>query len=195
VNDTLNIRFVHEDGTPIPGVELRVENEQGTNFYHYPVTDYVEGRVPTSDTNGVLKFHHVAEGPEYGGRCWLLYGLCFGTCQGPTFVCRFLLEGQETPRAKCNDMNTAAKGPPITRTWNQADWLPAVRHGETIMVVFSREYDQRDKDRNGMVDMGEAAALDSIARQVDTANSVERGNLPAETDLKFWTYQHTAVVR
>ena len=67
------VKFVRADGSPTPGVQLRVENEQGTNFFHYPVTDYVDGRVPVSEGDGVLTFHHVSNGPEFGGRCWELF--------------------------------------------------------------------------------------------------------------------------
>ena len=44
-------RFTFRDraGRPVQGVRLRVENRSGTNFYHFPVTDYLPGRVPTSD--------------------------------------------------------------------------------------------------------------------------------------------------
>ena len=189
------MKFVRADGSPTPGVQLRVENEQGTNFFHYPVTDYVDGRVPVSDGDGVLTFHHVSNGPEFGGRCWELFGLCFGTCKGPRFVCRFLLDGKEIHRATFNDMNASATDHRVTRTWNQVEWLPALREGESVMDMFSRESDDRDKDQNGKVDMGESAALNSIASLAETAWSVERGSIPATKELEFWTYQQTVVVK
>ena len=148
------MKFVGPDGLPIPGVQLRVEDEHGTNFFHYPVTDYVDGRVPVSGDDGMLTFHHVSHGPEFGGRCRELFGVRFGTCRAPTFVCRFLLDGKEIYRSKFNEMNAGATDRSVTRSWNYVEWLPSRREGESIMDMFSRKSDQRDKDRNGTVDMG-----------------------------------------
>ena len=92
-------------------------------------------------------------------------------------------------------MNANATDHRITRTWNQVEWLPALREGESVMDMFSRESDHRDKDRNGKVDMGESAALNSIASLAETAWSVERGSIPATKELEFWTYQQTVVVK
>jgi hypothetical protein len=33
------ITFTDRAGRPVQGVELRVENEAGSTFYHFPVTD------------------------------------------------------------------------------------------------------------------------------------------------------------
>jgi hypothetical protein len=92
-------------------------------------------------------------------------------------------------------MNATATDRRVTRAWNQVEWLPALRQAETIMDMFSRESDQRDKDRNGKVDMGEGAALNSIASLAETAYSVDRGSIPATKDLEFWTYERTVVVK
>lgn len=189
------IKFAGADGSPIPGVQLRVENEEGTNFLYYPVTDYGEGRVPTSGGDGVLTFHHVSDGLEFGGRCWELFGVCFGTCKGPPFVCRFLLAGKEIHRSKFNDMNRKATDQRVTRSWNYIERLPTCREGESTMDMFSRERDQRDKDRNGKVEMGESAALNAIASLVEKAGSIERGSIAATEELEFRTYQMTVVVK
>ena len=188
------IKFVGVDGSPIPNVQLRVENDQGTNYFHYPVTDYVDGRVPTSGDDGVLTFHHISNRPEFGGRYWKLFGVCLGTCKSPAFTCRFLLDDKEIHRSKFNDMNARANGRRVTRTWNHLEWLPARREGESIRDAFSRESDRRDKDRNGNLDMGESAALLAIAWNVESALSIERGSIPATDDLEFRTYEETVVV-
>ena len=48
------ITFVDEKGQPIQGIELRVEDEGGRTYFHYPVTDYLPDRTPTSDRNGLM---------------------------------------------------------------------------------------------------------------------------------------------
>ncbi|MBX7073319.1 MAG: hypothetical protein K1X71_09240 [Pirellulales bacterium] len=189
------IRFVDSEGAPIPGVQLRVENEQGANFFHYPVTDYAEGRAPASGDDGVLTFHHVGGGPEFSGRCTEWFGICFGECNAPIFICRFLLDGKEVYRSKFNDMNANATQQQVLRVWNHMDWLPVRREGETIMDVYVRESDHRDRDDNGDVDRGEQAAFHALGPLVGRAWSVERGSGVATENLEFMTYQATVVVK
>src|SRR5262249_3065671 len=62
------LTFVNPDGRPVEGVELRVENREGTNYFYYPVTDYLPGQTPTSDRNGLMEFHHVGRAIEFHGR-------------------------------------------------------------------------------------------------------------------------------
>ena len=61
------IKFVTPDGRPIDGVQLEVVDKSGNISYGYPVTDYCEGGIPTSDADGVITFHHVQYTMEWGG--------------------------------------------------------------------------------------------------------------------------------
>jgi len=106
-----------------------------------------------------------------------------------------LLDGNEIYRSKFNDMNARPTDQRVNRSWSYAEWLPARRDGESIMDMFSRESDRRDKDRIGQKDMGESAALGTLARLVETAGSIERGSVPATSDLEFSTYEETVLVK
>jgi hypothetical protein len=61
------IKFITEDGIPVNGVQLEVQDREGNINYGYPINDYYEGNIPMSDTSGVVTFHHVFYFMEWGG--------------------------------------------------------------------------------------------------------------------------------
>src|SRR5262245_7296813 len=50
--------FLDKQGKPVEGIELQVEDQAGSNFNHFPVTDYLPGKAPASGRDGVVVFHH-----------------------------------------------------------------------------------------------------------------------------------------
>jgi hypothetical protein len=189
------LTFIGDDGKPIEGVQLQVESQNGTNYFHYPVTDYIDGVTPTSNNEGVLTFHHVGDGVEFGGGCWELFGFAFGECKGPVFELRFMLDGREIHRCKFNDLNALAGRDRVTRTWIRTEWLPPCQTGESLMELFARENDNRDKDQNGKTDMAERAALNAIASLVENALNVERGSIGRSEELEFLVFQQTTELK
>src|SRR5947208_1820366 len=67
--------FKDSGGKPLEGVELRVEDQEGRNYFHYPVSDYLPGKVPTTGANGAIVFHHVPEGVEFSSRTTYVFGI------------------------------------------------------------------------------------------------------------------------
>ena len=59
------LTFLDPNGNPIEGVELRVEDQSGKEFFCFPVTDYLPGQTPKSDKDGVIRFHHVSTAVEW----------------------------------------------------------------------------------------------------------------------------------
>lgn len=95
----IELTFLDEDGNPIPGIELEVQNHEGKIAYCYPVTDYQEGFKPVSDRNGVMVFHHIGLGVEFGGATTYLFDKykLWGDAP-PDFSCHFRLAGNEVQR-------------------------------------------------------------------------------------------------
>jgi hypothetical protein len=108
------IKFVTPDGRPIDGVQLEVLDESGNISYGYPVTDYYEGGIPTSDADGVITFHHVQYTMEWGGM--FFFGCVAGS--GPqVFDLLFSENGRLIYDTKYHDFNREVKSdtPTITR--------------------------------------------------------------------------------
>jgi hypothetical protein len=191
-------RFTFRDraGKPVEGVRLRVENEAGTNFYHFPVADYLPGQVPTSDAGGLLVFHHVPYS-MHGGTCWQLFGtVCVGECSGPVYVCRFLINGREVHRVRYNDLvDTATK--PVRRRWKWLTW-PELQEA----VFGGLEWDQTaaarlalfDFNGDGKIDREEAYAAGAAERAKERAGDMMAGRVPESEDLEFGLVERTVVV-
>jgi hypothetical protein len=93
------ITFVDENRQPVQGVELRVEDKGGRTYFHYPVTDYLPDRAPTSDHSGLMVFHHAGQGVEFSGEVRYLYCLFPRVVRrGPSYTCRFVRGDTEVYR-------------------------------------------------------------------------------------------------
>jgi hypothetical protein len=126
------LTFLDLSGKSIEGVELRVEDERGNEFFCFPVTDYLPGQTPKSDKDGVIRFHHVSTAVEWDNYGWLLFW-CFPvqTTRSPVYVCRFLRGGKEVHRVRYDDLpfwDWPGKGweqvPKVKRTWNWSAIIP-----------------------------------------------------------------------
>jgi len=127
-NAEFELTFLDSNGKPIPGVELRVESRLGEVDYIYPVTDFEQGHAPRSNEKGVMVFHHVGHGLEFGADEWDLFFLIpMGNRLPPLFVCRFLLEGREVYRINFHELyGLAPPGPGavrVTRRWKLPETL------------------------------------------------------------------------
>jgi hypothetical protein len=191
-------RFTFRDtaGKSVEGVRLRVENESGTNFYHFPVADYLPGHVPTSDAGGLLVFHH-APYSMVGGTCWQPFGaVCVGECSGPAYVCHFLLDGREVHRVRYNDLvNTA--GQTVRSRWQWLTW-PELQGA----VFGGLEWDQTsaarlrlfDLNGNGKINREEAYAASAAERAKERAGEIMAGRKPQCEELEFGLVERTVVV-
>ena len=56
----VELQFRDSNGMPVQGITLHVEDPKGNFCYRFPVTNFTPDRMPTSDDNGRLVFHHVS---------------------------------------------------------------------------------------------------------------------------------------
>jgi len=126
------LTFLDPSGNPIEGVELRVEDQRGNEFFCFPVTDYLPGQKPISDKDGVIRFHHVSTAVEWDNYGWSLFW-CFPvqTTRSPVYVCRFLRGGKEVHRVRYDDLpdwDWPGRGreevPKVKRRWNWSAMIP-----------------------------------------------------------------------
>jgi hypothetical protein len=116
------IKFVTPDGRPIDGVQLEVLDESGNISYGYPVTDYYEGGIPTSDANGIITFHHVLYFSDWGGMFF------FGCNKGsppPEFDLLFTQNGKliyDTKYVVLNRKADSEATATVTRKVSVYDW-------------------------------------------------------------------------
>lgn len=108
------IKFVTPDGEPVDGVRLEAVDKSGDVSYGYPVTDYYEGGIPTSDTDGVITFHHVVYFMECSGMCF--FG-CVAGSRLPEIDLLFTKNGKLIYTTKYSDLNREFKSdvPTVTR--------------------------------------------------------------------------------
>ena len=143
------LTFLDQTGKPIEGVELKVEDESGNEFFCFPVTDYLPGQKPKSDKDGVIRFHHVITGVEWDNYGWSLFWcLPVQTTRSPVYVCRFLCGGNEVHRVRYNDLpdwDWPGKGweevPKVKRKWNWPATTPKeikYKADDTEETYFSR---------------------------------------------------------
>lgn len=117
------ITFVDQQTKPINGVTLSVVNYSGATAFGYPVTDYREDSIPTSDDKGVMVFHHVNLSPEYGGKYRMMFFLIpVGKHEAPKYTLHFILSGKEIAHYEYNNyLGTGAPDwdslPTVTRQW------------------------------------------------------------------------------
>jgi hypothetical protein len=126
------LTFLDPDGKPFDGVELRVEDQSGNEFFCFPVTDYLPGQAPKSDKDGVIRFHHVGTGVEWDNYGWLLFWcIRVQTTRSPVYVCRFLRGGKEVHRVRYGDLpdwdwpgRIWEEVPKVKRRWNWSAMIP-----------------------------------------------------------------------
>jgi hypothetical protein len=122
------LTFIDSSGNVVEGVELKVEDERGNEFFYFPVSDYSPGQVPTSDQQGVMRFHHVSTAVEWDDYGWALFWLVpVTTVPSPVFICRFVHRGKEVyriPYGELPDWDWPGRGwedvSKVKRRWN---WL------------------------------------------------------------------------
>jgi hypothetical protein len=126
------LTFVDTAGNPVEGIELRVEDQQGNEFFCFPVTDYLPGQTPKTDKDGVIRFHHVSTAVEWDNYGWSLFW-CFPvqTTKSPVYVCRFLRGNEELYGLRYDelpDWDWPGKGweevPKVKRPWNWPTMIP-----------------------------------------------------------------------
>jgi hypothetical protein len=194
--------FQDRDRQPVEGIELRVEDRRGRTFYHYPVTDYLPDQVPTSDSNGLMVFHHADSGIEYGGRCWFLFGLFpVDERPGPVYVCRFLHRGGEVYRIPFRVLDswrrTGEQVPKVKRQWRRSDWpmsqllLPngVDDRRARVMKLF-------DLDGDGEFDPEEGAAWHAGTNWKEEEAAIARlkGEDPVE-EVEFPLVRRTVIIQ
>jgi hypothetical protein len=118
LNTEYELTFNRPDGQPIQGVELRVTSIDGEIRSNFPVTDFSSGNIPKSDSAGVMRFHHVGHGLEFGGdRSNWFFFIPIGVTGPPDFTLTFLYAGQEVGRCMFSELNSMAGFPSIQREW------------------------------------------------------------------------------
>jgi hypothetical protein len=121
------LRFVDEEGAPVPGVQLVVRDKNGARAYCYPVIDYQETMQPMSDDSGLMTFHHINLSPEYGGKCWrLFFVIPMGDCDPPVYTCHFMLAGREIGQRRFHELYAARqdrfdRGKEVEWEWSADD--------------------------------------------------------------------------
>ena len=145
----IRLTFVDENGNPLEGVELRVEDRKGRAFYHYPVTDYLPGQVPTSDKNGLMVFHHADDGVIVSSESCTMRFVPFAPTVAkrhfPFYYCRFLFKGLEVHKTPFSLLDqyqgTWETVPKVKRDWKwsawpavQCDYLPAKDKGSNARM-------------------------------------------------------------
>jgi hypothetical protein len=112
-------------------VELRVQNANGNDFFCFPVTDFVPGQSPTSDKQGVMRFHHVSTAVEWDEHGWSLFWV-YGvqTTRSPEYVCRFFHRGKEIHRVAYENLQSWDWNggwedvPKVKRRWDWSQMIP-----------------------------------------------------------------------
>jgi hypothetical protein len=191
VEEEYRFTFVGRGGQPVGGVQLRVENEAGTTFYHFPVCDYLPGHAPASGSDGVLVFHH-APGNGVGGKVWLLFGLIPIAQDGPpTYVCRFLLGGREVHRVRYNDLvNTG--GRTVRRRWKWPTW-PELQE-QVFQGVDLEQAASGHRPNINVSGPGSGYAAYAADRALERSFDIMAGRRPEWEDVKFRLVERTVVL-
>ncbi len=160
-NAEYQIVFSDRDGNALPGVTLKVQDESAYPRFNFPVTDFRVLRRPRSDENGLLTFHHLSRGIEFGGTMWNLFFLIpiNMTPPRPVYHCEFLYDGQEVYSIKYGDLDAE-----VDRKWDE---LPRVRRTREELGLEPYETDRTDFEfpvlrRNVVV------AAVSVDKQIET---------------------------
>jgi hypothetical protein len=190
------ITFEDRDGKPVEGVQLRVENESGDNFFHFPVTDYLPKHAPMSDSNGVLVFHH-APLSGVSGRAWRRFGLIpMGEQSGPVYICRFLHDGEEVHRLRYTDLVNTGKSI-VKHRWKWLTW-PELQEQVFQGVEWNETEDNRlrlfDVNGNGILDRDERYAAAAAYVAQERASEIMAGSKPEWEELEFGLVERTVTL-
>jgi hypothetical protein len=203
----IEYQITFEDGNhqPIAGIELRVEDRQGHIFYHYPVTDYLPGHIPTSDSNGLMMFHHVSDCVEFDGTETFLFNVIpVEERAGPMYICYFLYRGQEVYRLTYRELNSWRKGTwkegveKVKLSWKRPEWpwsLFLCDEGESWHAHYARTMKLYDLDGDGKLNPEEGAAY-CAAMSLPNENAVIarlKGEDPTE-EIEFPVVRRTITI-
>lgn len=199
------LTFTDTSGNPIEGVELRVEDPRGNEFFCFPVTDYLPGQTPRSDKDGVMRFHHVPSGVE-----WDNYGYSLFWCipvqstRSPVYVCRFFIDGAEIDRVPYSQLpywDWPGRGreqvPKVKRTWNWSATIPneiTYKPDDTLDSHYARLrrffHDEGDEKPNREV----SVAFRNVERLVSKLGTVRPNGQEEIEDIEFPVIRRTVVV-
>jgi hypothetical protein len=204
-----HITFVGEDGKPVEGVRLCVEDRDGHNSFHYPVTDYLPDQVPTSDRDGLMVFHHAGRGCEITTEkvCYLSGLVRVVTRRGPVFLCRFLHQGAEVYRVGFSELDdwprtweTWETVPKVKRRWKWPAWpmsqlLTGAGPEESLAQWDRRAMRFFDLNGNGKLEPEEGAACRAGTSLITEAAALdELRGIAHEEDLEFPLVRRTITI-
>jgi hypothetical protein len=191
------ITFVDDNGQPIEGIKLKVQDKLGTVYYYYPVSDFSPSRTPTSDQSGVLVFHHVDTGVEFGGRCAQLFWFFpIGQCNTPQFVCRFLLNDKDVYHCLYHELEHSAKATNeiASRTWKWTDYF------RQPLEMSLREFEEKlmsdcDHNRDGKINAEEGSQYHALIVPLDCLEHLDRGPKCNTEEFHFPVLESTIVIK
>jgi len=192
------LTFVDSDGKPVEGIQLRVEDRDRHVFYHYPVTDYLPDRTPTSDRAGRMVFHHVSNAVEFSGTIRFVYFLFPVVVErGPAFVCRFRHRGEEVYCVGFGELDswegTWETGPKVKWRW-PPDWPPQLLPGEDDLYERAIRFYKIDGKRRPEPE--EVAAFHAAtSRRAEEAALARRRGEDKEDELEFPIVTKTVIIR
>ena len=195
------LTFLDPSGNPIEGVELRVEDQQGRTYFHYPVDDYVPLQIPTSDRNGLMVFHHVSRGFEFSERTYnLFFVIRIRETPAPAFFCCFLQDGEEVYRIPFRDLDwweeTWEHVTKVKRRWQSPAWPEVLVHpGESAESWHDRIVALFDRNGNGRLDPEEAAAYYSATRHAEESQLAQLPALAKDEETEFAVVRRTISVQ
>jgi hypothetical protein len=196
------LTFQNEDGKPVRGVELRVEDRKGRVYYHYPVTDFLPGESPTSDENGKVIFHHLGYLLEFDGYDWYLFGAIPIKEGPPIYVCRFLYQGHEVYRVQYDELSRLARNweqlPTNKRQWNPPKWPlseMAKKPGETSEQAHERYRALFYEDNEGGLDREGAAAYHAAMWESHDQIRAEKNSEDRPKEIEFPVVKKTITIR
>jgi hypothetical protein len=196
----IQLSFRDAKGTPIEGVELRVEDRDGRECFYYPVSDYAPGQIPKSDHDGLMVLHHVSQGLEFGGsQVDLFFLIPIDTQPAPVFLCRFLHQGREVYRSSFSELDRRGEasepGPEVKRRWQWPSWPEADRLAQPRGGAGEASRD-RGPDRNGdgIVSPEEAAVRHAAISRADAKLTAQRAGKPEGEEIVFPVIRRTITV-
>ena len=203
------LTFVDPDDRPVKGIELRVENLEGTNFFYYPVTDYLPGQIPTSDQNGLMAFHHIPQGVEWDVKWVRIDYAFFDTSDvlvgNPQFVCRFLRDGVEVHRIGYSDLcrqgglyNYPATCPVVKRRRPEPGWpvTELFPHAEDNQDTFdARRQALFDFNHSGKLEREERIVFHQAEWAAMKLEFEQRAQKGGEAEIAFAVVRKQIVIR
>jgi hypothetical protein len=199
------ITFIDGNGTPVKGVELRVDNRQGQNFFLYPVTDYLPDRIPTSNEKGIMVFHHHDDEIIFSGFDFRLWGaISIEHRPMPYHLCRFVHGGREVYRISYSELSDWEGSrdtiPHVKVRWRRSGWpiytfLREQSGVEVDFMVRARQFFDfnRDGELGPEEDVALRAAIDAPNWDAGIARS--QGKDPEEEEAELALIEKTVVIQ